>query len=878
MKKKLFLGISSLMILSTLSAVSAQAVEQQSVLNKNAVSAVSTQTNENVYPVSLEEYNNIISMRDEYREIQNDAVSIEKFIELPVLQDGVYTLGTFKVQTTENATRNLNFMRKLAGVSEIPYSQSDFETSQYGAVGMAAALLQKHGLDDSKKPEDMPDSFWEKAKQATNSSSIHSHFKEVSLEYHTRAFMTDFGYTNTYAGHRSHMLGIANTSVGFGYAIANGNPESGIKYYTSVYATQNYTSMSSRYSNDTIAYWPAEGLFPYELYNTDNPYADEAYANRLGQDYEKNMRWTVHFNLFGYRLTENIKVTIENTETNELTVMKNDDNSGELTIATVRENMYGNDGYNTVIFRPNNDFTAEKNVLYKVKIGGILKDGKEYTHEYETKFVGLEDNYEIKAEKIELPQALEVELNQDIPLTVTVLPEEATDKTVIWTTSDESIASVNAQGEVTGLKEGTAIITASTKSGKVKSSCVVTVTPEKPKGTFGTTTWVWDKDSQTVAFSGGEFPVGDFSEHYIRDDIENHSLLGGLKIKKIVFTAPVKLNSRSSYMFSSLSNLEAIEGIELLDTSEVVMMKFMFSGCTSLKKLDLSHFDTSNVYTMSNMFKGMSRLTELDLSSFNTGKVQFMDSMFNNVTNLTELDLSHFDTSSVLSMGAMFDGMKNLTSLDVSNFNTSNVRDMFAMFAYLEKIELLDIGHFDTGKVTNMGSMFARTYELKKLDVSNFNTENVNNMAAMFSYARKLSELDVSNFETGKVTSMYSMFREMQELQQVDVSNFKTDKVTDMSHMFREMTKVTKIDMSNFDTRNAKNMDAMFLHSNRIEELILGTNSKLSTVSINLNEIVDEFYTGKWLGPDGVSVYDTTKEFILNYDGSQPGKYVREKI
>lgn len=61
-------------------------------------------------------------------------------------------------------------------------------------------------------------------------------------------------------------------------------------------------------------------------------------------------------------------------------------------------------------------------------------------------------------------------------LTATVLPEDALDKEITWTSSDEKIATVDAAGKVTAVSKGKATITAATKNGK-SAECVVTVTP-----------------------------------------------------------------------------------------------------------------------------------------------------------------------------------------------------------------------------------------------------------------------------------------------------------------------------------------------------------------------------------------------------------------
>ena len=61
---------------------------------------------------------------------------------------------------------------------------------------------------------------------------------------------------------------------------------------------------------------------------------------------------------------------------------------------------------------------------------------------------------------------------EEATLTATVAPDNATDKTVTWSTSDASIATV-ADGKVTAVKEGQATITA--KAGDKSATCAVTV-------------------------------------------------------------------------------------------------------------------------------------------------------------------------------------------------------------------------------------------------------------------------------------------------------------------------------------------------------------------------------------------------------------------
>lgn len=61
-----------------------------------------------------------------------------------------------------------------------------------------------------------------------------------------------------------------------------------------------------------------------------------------------------------------------------------------------------------------------------------------------------------------------------LTLTATVSPSTATDKTVIWKSDDENIATV-VDGKVTGKSVGTTAITATTKDGNYSATCKVTV-------------------------------------------------------------------------------------------------------------------------------------------------------------------------------------------------------------------------------------------------------------------------------------------------------------------------------------------------------------------------------------------------------------------
>ncbi|MGE5371295.1 MAG: Ig-like domain-containing protein [Solirubrobacterales bacterium] len=74
----------------------------------------------------------------------------------------------------------------------------------------------------------------------------------------------------------------------------------------------------------------------------------------------------------------------------------------------------------------------------------------------------------------------ELEVKQSLKLEAAILPAEAANMELIWSSSDDKIASVDVSGTVTGLKAGTATITVKTKQGEAIATCVVTVTDHTP--------------------------------------------------------------------------------------------------------------------------------------------------------------------------------------------------------------------------------------------------------------------------------------------------------------------------------------------------------------------------------------------------------------
>ena len=289
-------------------------------------------------------------------------------------------------------------------------------------------------------------------------------------------------------------------------------------------------------------------------------------------------------------------------------------------------------------------------------------------------------------------------------------------------------------------------------------------------------------------------------------------------------------------------------------------MRNMFSGCSSLTSLDVTHFNTANVTDMSYMFSSCSSLTSLDVTYFNTAKVTNMSSMFSSCSSLTSLDVTYFNTAKVTNMYRMFKSC-GLTSLDLSNFNTAKVTNMELMFSGCSNLKTIYASDkFITAAVTKSENMFSycgslsgdidwsdkatdKTYA--KIDGGYFrdkaydnrpwvkyadgtltfrcgykktwgeNEYELNsgkNQPKWYTYNNNISRVVFeASFANARPTSCYAWFQNFIKLKQIEgIENLNTENVTNMKFMFKGCSSLTSLDVTHFNTGNVTSMSGMF--------------------------------------------------------------------
>ena len=185
------------------------------------------------------------------------------------------------------------------------------------------------------------------------------------------------------------------------------------------------------------------------------------------------------------------------------------------------------------------------------------------------------------------PDALSLEKRQTATLAVKELPENASNPSVVWSSSDESVATVSQEGVISALETGTVVITASSADdGTKKAECKVEVVES--------THVIRYKSYQNVlvtpsAYGGLGAPVsntfnGEWGELVFEKSIQylgNDVFKGCSDLLEVVL--PSSVGSVGDNAFSGCTSLSAIrlpEGLESLGESA-------FYNCTALEKIAL---------------------------------------------------------------------------------------------------------------------------------------------------------------------------------------------------------------------------------------------------------------------------------------------------
>ena len=339
------------------------------------------------------------------------------------------------------------------------------------------------------------------------------------------------------------------------------------------------------------------------------------------------------------------------------------------------------------------------------------------------------------------------------------------------------------------------------------------------------TTLTFYYDNQRSSQSGTTYDLntGNNTPGWCKEEIYKN-------VTKVVFVPAFAdiLPTTTSYWFYGMTNLETIEGLSYLTTSEVKDMGYMFNFCNKLKNLDLISFNTRLVTRMDCMFNQCTSLRTIYVGDgWTTSAVTNSRNMFNNCTSLVggqgttynadyvDMTYAHIDggtgnpgyftekpieayacyTESNTTLTFYYDNLRSTRTGTTYNLNKGTNRPgWFTDNTYREVTKVVFAPSFANARPTTSYWWFKSMLDLETIEGLRYlNTSKVANMSAMFYECRSLLNLDLSSFNTSNVTDMGEMFLRCYNLKSLDLSSFNTSNVTNMEHMFNQCTSLRTI-------------------------------------------------------------------------------------
>lgn len=336
-----------------------------------------------------------------------------------------YKAGCLTDETLNSAIKMLNQVRYIAGIS---YNVS--LNDEANAKTQAASLV--NSVNDTlshtpEKPTDMEDALYQLGAKGAGSSNLGAGYDTINSSI-VNGYMDDGDSSNIdRVGHRRWVLNPKMSATGFGYC----------EGYTALYAFDSNNKTASEYG---VA-WPAQTI-PTDYFGVNYPWS-------ISMGYEVNQ--------------DSVQVKLVRLSDNRTWNFSSSSADGYFNV--------NNDGYGQtgcIIFRPDNIETYANGDKFQVTITGLNTPVS-----YQVSFFDLVPVTYISIKKNDA----KIIKGDEIYLESVITPSDATNQSVKWSSSDDTIAEISEYDGVIGKNYGTATITATSLGSGLTATYEITVVP-----------------------------------------------------------------------------------------------------------------------------------------------------------------------------------------------------------------------------------------------------------------------------------------------------------------------------------------------------------------------------------------------------------------
>ena len=222
---------------------------------------------------------------------------------------------------------------------------------------------------------------------------------------------------------------------------------------------------------------------------------------------------------------------------------------------------------------------------------------------------------------------------------------------------------------------------------------------------------------------------------------------------------------RMERMFSSCYNLTTIQGLENLNTDNLVQCTYLFENCINLSQSTAATFTNLNLSSIEGLqytFYNCKLLSEINLSNKNLWDCVSLESTFNSCSNLTDINFNNATLGDYVLLSSAFYACTNLTNIDLNFNNEVHIPRMLRTFMICRNITNIDLTKFNLSNCTIFTNVFCGCSNLINVEIPRtiINTENSIAFDNMFSSCVNLTTLNLSNLicNTSYTINVANMF------------------------------------------------------------------------------------------------------------------------
>ena len=362
------------------------------------------------------------NVKEKYKEYNTHGQAIVKNFDVePQYKELPLVAGKWSDMALLMVTDYINLARTGLGLHPLNLNQNIADAAQHKAALVAYNSMKGYQSGHyPEQPEGVSDEFFNKA-QSYMTENLYTGDIQSSI---VSALNDGYG-DPVQCGHRYNLLNPSATEWGAG-AVG-----SGISWgWQGVHKFSGFED----FTNELVA-WPSNGIFTMDL----------AY-NGIGN-------WTARF-YKNYNVTSDTEVTIKclnSDKTYEITNENKNDSGKFLQVS----------GSDLITFR-DDTIAYESGDVFEITLHNVIdkSTGNKIDYKYRSVFMSMSQINESNITDIELNKnTVNLTIGESNRILAKVIPEDATNKLIEFTSTNEDIATVRQDGTITGVKEGTTTIT-----------------------------------------------------------------------------------------------------------------------------------------------------------------------------------------------------------------------------------------------------------------------------------------------------------------------------------------------------------------------------------------------------------------------------------